>query len=161
MQPTQILSKCWLVIKLTRFVLSGYMPFKGLTKKWKYQNLHYRTSVKWLEMKDWSLPASIQCSSLRLVPKQRMGEILVYFPLIELFIHFLSFSVLCAFEELVQKVRQSFSLTYPLYLWSAFYFSTQIIQTPGLWEMDANLMRGMTLNDGAASVQPWSCSGYC
>jgi len=68
-----------------------------------------------------------------------MGEILVYFPLIELFIHFLSFSVLCAFEELVQK----------------------IIQTPGLWEMDANLMRGMTLNDGAASVQPWSCSGYC
>jgi len=47
--------------------------------------------------------------------------------------------VLCAFEELVQK----------------------IIQTPGLWEMDANLMRGMTLNDGAASVQPWSCSGYC
>jgi len=47
--------------------------------------------------------------------------------------------VLCAFEELVQKV----------------------IQTPGLWEADAASQRGMALSDGTATAQPWSCSGYC
>ncbi|EFX68330.1 hypothetical protein DAPPUDRAFT_301483 [Daphnia pulex] len=44
-----------------------------------------------------------------------------------------------AFEELVQK----------------------IIQTPGLWEVDASSQRGMSLSDRTEGGQPWSCSGYC
>lgn len=47
--------------------------------------------------------------------------------------------VQCAFEELVQKV----------------------IQTPGLWEVDAASQRGMSLSERTAANQPWSCSGYC
>nr|CAH0112213.1 unnamed protein product [Daphnia galeata] len=44
-----------------------------------------------------------------------------------------------AFEELVQKV----------------------IQTPGLWEVDAASQRGMSLSDRTEGGQSWSCSGYC
>ncbi|XP_057378015.1 ras-related protein Rab-18-like [Daphnia carinata] len=44
-----------------------------------------------------------------------------------------------AFEELVQK----------------------IIQTPGLWEVDATSQRGLSLSDRTQAGQPWSCSGYC
>ncbi|EFX75637.1 hypothetical protein DAPPUDRAFT_323151 [Daphnia pulex] len=44
-----------------------------------------------------------------------------------------------AFEELVQK----------------------IIQTPGLWEVNAPSQRGMSLSYRTEGGQPWSCLGYC
>ena len=69
--------------------------------------------------------------------------------------------VQCAFEELVQKVNATPEL-HPTILYQYYMLNfMQVIQTPGLWEVDAASQRGMSLSDRTAATQPWGCSGYC
>ena len=68
-----------------------------------------------------------------------------------------------AFEELVQKVVLHFfsqrSFSVPINNMNI--CTSQVIQTPGLWEVDAASQRGMSLSDRTEGGQSWSCSGYC
>ncbi len=72
--------------------------------------------------------------------------------------------VQCAFEELVQKVILAADTSYSFFFLNTtcpYIIEFQVIQTPGLWEVDAASQRGMSLSERTAANQPWSCSGYC
>lgn len=103
----------------------------------------YRNEEKWAGKKDSNLLKSIQCYSLKPAQKLKMESkwLLKNLSRRWFYIFFLKDPLLCQL------------------IW--IFCISQVIQTPGLWEVDAASQRGMSLSDRTEGGQSWSCSGYC